>query len=169
MTTTLGVLPNKRGQRSLSGSLDIETSPESAFSLICAVEKWPVWLSFLRSAVCAEPSVPIALGTEVIVRSIIPGEAEQRYEVDQYISNHHLSLVGAFSVRRRIDFRIERKTSRAKVHVRVDYPAYHGWIGTLHDRLTAGRKLSVLLDDSLQHFKGLVEFENRSDAVLADF
>ncbi|HEY8314359.1 MAG TPA: hypothetical protein VIG51_09305 [Candidatus Baltobacteraceae bacterium] len=160
---------SKSGTRSLSGSLDIESSAESAFALMCAVEKWPVWLSFLRSAGLGDPKVPIGPGSEVVVRSMIPGEAEQLYEVDQFIANYHLSLVGAYSVRRRIDFRIERKTTRAKVHVRVDYPAYHGWFGAIYDHVTAGRRLSKLLDDSLQHFKGLVEFENRTDAVLADF
>lgn len=159
---------SRSGTRSLSGALDIETSAEAAFALICAVEKWPVWLSFLRSAELADPQTPLGIGSEVIVRSLIPGEAEQLYEVDQFIANYHLSLVGAFSVRRRIDFRIEQKTTRAKVHARVEYPAYHGWVGAMYDRLKSGRRLAALLEDSLVHFKGLAEFDNCSEVILAD-
>jgi hypothetical protein len=157
----------RRGLRLLSASLDIESSPEEAFALLCAVEKWPVWLSFLRSARLAEPTASIGPGAEVIVRSSVPGDEEQLYEVDAYIENFHLSLVGAYSVRRRIDFRIERKTSRSKLHVRLAYPAYHGRLGELLDRWRHGRRLRTALDDGLVHFKGLVEYR-RDEPILAD-
>jgi uncharacterized membrane protein len=157
-----------RGLRSLSGSLDIETSAEDAFALLAEVEKWPVWLSFLRSARLVDPKRPLAVGSEVLLRSSIPGEEEQLYEIDALIGNYHLSLVGAYSVRRRIDFRIERKTSRAKIHVTVTYPAYHGRVGELIDRLRHGRKLSAALDHSLVLFRGMVEYHREPDACLAD-
>jgi uncharacterized membrane protein len=157
-----------RGLRSYSASLDIETPVEEAFALLCAVEKWPVWLPFLRSAALADPASPLALGTEVIVRSSLPGHDEQLYEVDQFIANFHLSLVGAYSVRRRLDFRIERKTSRAKLRVHFTYPSYGGRVGEIVDAIKHGRKLERVLDESLLHFKGLVEYR-ASDPVLADF
>ncbi len=157
----------RQGLRSFSASLDIESPAEEAFALLCAVEKWPVWLSFLRSARLAEPASPLELGSDVIVRSSLPGEEEQHYEVDAFIANYHLSLVGAYSVRRRIDFRIERKTSRSKLHVRVTYPAYHGRLGAMLDSWRHGRRVSTALDDALVHFKGLVEYR-REDAALAD-
>lgn len=150
-------------------AVDLESTPEAAFALVCAVEKWPVWLSFLRSARLADPSVPLGPGAEVLVRSSIPGEAEQLYEVDQFIGGHMLSLVGAYSVRRRIDFRIERKTSRSKITVKVDYPSYGGAVAKLLDRLTSRRKLAGALQESLVHFKGLVEYQAAPDALLADF
>lgn len=145
------------GLRSYSASLDIDSPVEDAFALLCAVEKWPVWLPFLRSATLAAPASPLAMGTEVIVRSSLPGDEEQRYEVDQFISNFHLSLVGLYSVRRRLDFRIERKTSRAKLHVKLSYPAYGGRLGALMDAWKHGRRLERGLDDALVHFKGMVE------------
>lgn len=157
-----------RGLRSLSGSLDIETSAEDAFALLAEVEKWPVWLTFLRSARLADPKRPLQIGSEIIVRSTIPGEAEQHYEVDALIGNFHLSLVGLYSVRRRMDFRIERRTSRSKIHVRVDYPAYHGRIGAWLDRIRNGRKLDAALAHSLVVFRGLVEYHRAPDACLAD-
>jgi hypothetical protein len=151
-----------------SASLDVNCSAEDAFALLCAVEKWPVWLSFLRSARRSTAQGPLDLGSEVVIRSWLPGDEEQLYEVDGLITNYRLSLVGAYSVRRRIDFRIERRTSCSKIHVRLAYPAYHGRLGLLLDRWQRGRRLASALDDSLIHFKGLVEYE-RDAPVLADF
>jgi uncharacterized membrane protein len=150
-----------------AASLDVETPAEEAFALLCAVEKWPVWLSFLRSARLAEPSARLAIGSEVILRSSLPGDEEQLYEVDAFIENYHLSLVGAYSIRRRLDFRVERKTTRSKIHVRLAYPAYYGRMGVWLDRLRRGRKLATALEDALVHFKGLVEYR-RDDPILAD-
>ncbi|HZW54035.1 MAG TPA: hypothetical protein VFF00_08370, partial [Candidatus Elarobacter sp.] len=86
-----------------------------------------------------------------------------------FIPGHQLSLVGAYSVRRRIDIRIEQKSERSKLVVRVDYPTYGGFLGALIDRLTRRRKLDVALNDSLIHFKGLCEFDHSPDAILDDF
>lgn len=155
------------GLNSHGASLDVNCSAEDAFRLLCAVEKWPVWLSFLHSSRRAA-SEPLTLGSEVIVRSWLPGDEEELYEVDAFITNYHLSLVGAYSLRRRLDFRVERRTSCSRVHVQLSYPAYHGRIGSLLDRWHRGRRLANALDDSLVHFKGLVEYR-RDDAILADF
>ncbi|MGB8520185.1 MAG: hypothetical protein WCD38_08470, partial [Candidatus Tumulicola sp.] len=106
------------GRRPLYASLEVDSSAEEAFGLLCAVEKWPVWLSFLRSARLVHSKQPIGVGSEVVIRSSVSGEEEQLYEVDAFMTNYHLSLVGAYSVRRRLDFRIERRTSCARVHVR---------------------------------------------------
>jgi len=156
------------GLRSHSASLDLDCAAEEAFALLCAVEKWPVWLSFLRSARRAEGEPQLAVGSEVVIRSWLPGDEEQLYEVDALITNFRLSLVGAYSLRRRLDFRIERRTSCSKLHVQLAYPAYHGKLGGLLDRWQRGRRVAVALADSLVHFKGLVEY-NRDSAVLADF
>lgn len=153
----------------LCSAQDLVAPPTAAFQLICEVEKWPVWLSFLRSARRIDPTRQLALGSEVAVRSAIPGEEEELFEVDRFIEGHIVSLVGWYSVRRRIEMRVERKTDRSKVVVRIDYPTYGGVLGALVDRLTVRRKLESALDDSLIHFKGLVEYEKGPDAVLEDF
>ncbi len=152
----------------LHASLDFASSPQVAFGLICEVEKWPLWLSFLVSS-RRTGGEPLALGSEVALRGAIPGEAEELYEVDQYLEGHIVCLVGAYSLRRRIDFRIERKSERSKLAVRVDYPAYGGALGSLLDRLTSRRRLSAALQRSLEHFRGLVEFKGLDDPLLADF
>jgi hypothetical protein len=153
----------------LHRSQDLSSTPEAAFKLICEVEKWPVWLSFLKSARRVDGAL-LGIGSEVAVRSAIPGDPEELYEVDRYLAGHIVSFVGVYSVRRRIDFRIERHTERSKLVVRLDYPAYGGVIGALYDRLTARRRLDTALEVSLTHFKGLVEFKDVApDSVLADF
>ena len=113
--------------------------------------------------------MPLALGAEIAIRSVIPGDEEEFFEIDQYIEGHMLSLVGAYSIRRRIDLRVERKTERSKIVVKLDYPTYGGVLGALIDRVTTRRRLDVALGDSLVHFKGLVEYERGPDALLEDF
>lgn len=151
-------------------SQDLAVPAQTAFELLCAVEKWPVWLSFLRSARRLEPKLPLALGSEIVIRSTIPGEEEELFEVDHFVEGYIVSLVGAYSLRRRIDVRIEGKTSRSKLVMRVDYPTYGGMMGALVDRMTARRRLDSQLADSLLHFKGLVEFEGdpSDNAVLIE-
>jgi hypothetical protein len=162
-------LPDRVSGNALRRSQELASSAEAAFRLVCEVEKWPVWLSFLVSSRRTDDGGPLALGSEVVLRGAIPGEREELYEVDQFLDGHIVSLVGAYSLRRRIDFRIERKRERSKIVVRVDYPAYGGMLGTLIDRVTARRRLDALLGDSLLHFKGLVEFKAGPEDILADF
>ena len=155
--------------RALHRAQDVSSPAQTAFDLVCEVEKWPVWLSFLRSARRVDPDEPLGLGSEVAIRSNMPGNDEELFEVDRFIPGHQLSLVGAYSVRRRIDIRIEQKSERSKLVIRVDYPTYGGFLGSLYDRLTRRRKLDVALNDSLIHFKGLCEFEHGPDCLLEDF
>jgi uncharacterized membrane protein len=152
----------------LNRSLDIAATPKTAFEIICEVEKWPVWLSFLRSARRLDDG-PFGLGSEVAIRSAIPGDDEEFYEVDKFLEGHILTLVGAYSLRRRIDFRIEGKSNRSRIVVRLDYPSYGGLLGALYDRMTSRRRLDAALGDSLVHFKGLVEFNGGNAEALDDF
>ena len=73
-----------------------------------------------------DPDRPLALGSEVGIRSQIPGDEEELFEVDRFIPGHQVSLVGAYSCRRRLDLRIEQKSDRSRIVVRLDYPTYGG-------------------------------------------
>lgn len=169
MVASLGT-PERLSPSALQSSQDLASSAEAAFSLICEVEKWPVWLSFLKTARRIDEHATLGLGSEIAIRGAIPGDAEELYEVDQFLPGHIVSLVGAYSIRRRMEFRIERKSTRSKLVVRLDYPSYGGMLGALIDRMTARRRLIGALDDSLLHFKGLVEFKDvEKDELLADF
>lgn len=155
--------------RALHRAQDVASPARTAFDLVCEVEKWPVWLSFVRSARRVDPAAPLGLGSEVGIRAEVFGADEELFEVDRFLPGHQISLVGAYSIRKRIDVRIESKTERSKIVVRVDYPAYGGVLGKLVDRLTRRRRLDVALDHSLVHFKGLCEYDRAPDALLADF
>jgi len=149
-------------------SLDVATPAPTAFARICDVESWPVWLAFLIAARRLDPERPLELGSEIGIRSQIPGEEEELFEVDRFIPGHHVSLVGAYSCRRRLDLRVEQKSERSRIVVRLDYPTYGGALASLLDRLTLRRRLDSALADSLTHFKGLVEYD-KDAGVLADF
>jgi hypothetical protein len=163
------VLIDQPASRLIHRSQDVATSAETAFALICDVEKWPVWLSFFRSSRRVDVARPLEIGSEIVIQSAIPGADEELFEVDGYLRGHMLSLVGAYSVRRRLDFRIERKKDRSKIVARIDYPTYGGVVGALIDRFTSRRKLDVALADALVHFKGLAEYERNPEALLEDF
>jgi len=160
---------DRPGSRGIFRSQDVAAPADAAFALLCEVEKWPVWLSFLRSARRIDPSTPLRVGAEVAIRSSIPGDEEELFEIDGYIEGYMLSLVGAYSCRRRLDLRVERKTQRSKIVVRLDYPTYGGVLVDLVDRLTTRRKLDLALGDSLVHFKGLAEYDRNATVILEDF
>jgi hypothetical protein len=159
---------DRPSERAILRAQDVASPAATAFARVCEVEKWPVWLSFLRSARLTQPHLPFREGSEVAIRSSLPGDDEELFEVDRFIDGHHVSLVGAFSCRWRLDFRVEQKSERSKLVVRLDYPTYGGILAALVDRFTRRRKLDLALGNSLLHFKGLVEFD-RDDGILADF
>jgi uncharacterized membrane protein len=160
---------DRPASRLIHRSQEVSTSAETAFALICEVDKWPVWLSFFKSARRVDVHRPLEIGAEIAIRSAIPGDDEELFEVEAFLDGHMLSLVGAYSVRRRFDFRVERKSARSKIVVRIDYPTYGGVLGALIDRFTSRRKLDIALADALVHFKGLAEYERNPRALLEDF
>jgi hypothetical protein len=164
------LLSDRPSARAIHRCQDVASPAATAFAKICEVEKWPVWLSFLQSARRTEPHLPFAVGTEIAIRAAELGGSsdEELFEVDRFLPGFHVSLVGAFSCRRRLDFRVEQKSERSKIVVRMDYPTYGGLTGALVDRFTRRRRLDAALADSLLHFKGLVEFDPE-DGLVADF
>jgi uncharacterized membrane protein len=161
--------PLRPPSRGLHHTTDLDVSASTAFAFAREIEKWPVWLPFLRSARVVEPDLPLRVGSEVAIASTLDADGEELYEVEAYIDGHLLALVGAYSIRRRIDVRIEGKGERSRIGVRFDYPTYGGVVGALIDRMTVRRNLDAALAEALVHFKGLVEYERSPDAVLADF
>ncbi len=140
-------------------SVDLAVPGKTAFAFLEQVEKWPVWLSFMRTVKRLEPKAPLGPASELAIRAAVPGDEEELFEVDRFVDGFILSLVGAYSARRRIEMRVEGKTARCRLSVRLDYPIYGGAVAQLVDRATARRRLDKQLADSLLHFKGLVEYE----------
>ncbi len=171
MAVATMIPPDRPRGGALSGAQEVAASADVAFALICEVEKWPVWLSFLKRARRVDTG-PLRDGQRrSALRGAIPGEREELYEVEHYLPGHILALVGAYSLRRRIDFRVESKSATSRVLVRLDYPSYGGVLGALVDRMTARRRLeAALYRVAFVHFKGLVrEFDSGKDALLEDF
>jgi uncharacterized membrane protein len=148
------------GRLAIQSTIDLDSPAEVVFALLREVEKWPVWLSFSRSIRLVEPG-PLSLRSELFVSAAIPGEEEELFEVERFVEGQLLSFVGAFSVRRRLEFQIEGTSERScRVVARLDYPTYGGVLGALLDGLTARRRLASELGNSLVILKGLAESDD---------
>ena len=145
-----------RGCAHFEAAIDLPAIPEEAFALLCTVEKWPAWLPLVRSAQRQREGT-LALGDEVLLRLGEPRDEEQLFEVRRLVTNYCLTLVGAYSTRRRIDFRLERQSNRARLRVAWLYPTYHGAMGSAVDRLLRGRAVAGMLDRATMQFRGLLE------------
>ncbi len=148
----------------LAGAIELDSPAELAFSLLRETEKWPVWLSLLKTVRRVDDG-PLRLGSELVMRSSIPGEPEELFEVERFLDGHIVSLVGAYSLRRRLEFRVERKSLTCRIVARLDYPTYGGAVGAFLDRIAVRPRLARKLSESLIHFKGLAE----SDELGAGF
>jgi hypothetical protein len=147
---------------------DLDVPSERAFALLCDIERWPVWMPFVRSARFAGASTSLGPGAELVVDAAILGDDDGLYEVEHFIAGHVLSLVGVYSVRRRIDFRIEGLGLHCRLVARLDYPAYGGIVGNLLDQITARPRLSRDLAAALLHFKGLAAGDDGGGLGLDD-
>ncbi len=145
-----------RGCAHFEAAIDLPAIPEEAFALLCTVEKWPAWLPLVRSAQRQREGA-LALGDEVLLRLGEPRDEEQLFEVRRLVTNYCLTLVGAYSTRRRIDFRLERQSNRARLRVAWLYPTYHGAMGSAVDRLLRGRAVAGMLERATMQFRGLLE------------
>ncbi len=145
-----------RGCAHFEAAIDLPAIPEEAFALLCTVEKWPAWLPLVRSAQRQREGA-LALGDEVLLRLGEPRDEEQLFEVRRLVTNYCLTLVGAYSTRRRIDFRLERQSNRARLRMAWLYPTYHGAMGSAVDRLLRGRAVAGMLDRATMQFRGLLE------------
>ena len=150
---------------------ELNVSADIAFSRICAVQTWPVWLSFVKRAELEDRTSLLTHDSDILLLSDLFDGKEEVFEVEELIEPYLLTLVGAFSCRRRIQFRVESKNEISRVIVKIAYPTYGGIVRKYTDRLMFRRKLHTALAQSLQTFKGLVEHDaterfERAAAVL---
>ncbi|MDE2571816.1 MAG: hypothetical protein KGM44_04740 [bacterium] len=153
----------------VQASEEIASDAGAAFALLCEVEKWPVWLSLARSVRRVDSGAALGTGSEIAIHAPLLGHDEELYVVERFIDGHLLYLESAYSCRRSWEFRIERKGARGRINVTLAYATYGGWLGARLDRLGRARRAAAALAASVVHFKGLVEFENHPNRVLADF
>ena len=153
----------------VQASEEIVSDAGAAFALLCEVEKWPVWLSLVRRASRLDGDRPLSLGSEIVMVAPLLGRGEEIFVVERFLQGHLLHLESAYSCRRSWEFRIERKGSKTRLTAALAYATYGGQLGAQLDRFTRRRTAERELGASVVHFKGLVEFENHPDRVLADF
>lgn len=138
---------------------DLNVSADIAFSRICSIQTWPVWLSFVKRAELEDRASRLTHDSDIILSSDLSDGQEEVFEVEELIEPYLLTLVGAFSCRRRIQFRVETKDSISRVIVKIALPAYGGIVRRYTDGFMFRRKLHASLTQSLQTFKGLVEHD----------
>jgi len=143
----------------LVASENLSVSAEIAFSRICSIHTWPVWLSFVRRAEFDGYPGLLTQASDILLSSDLSDGKEEVFEVEELIEPYLLTLVGAFSCRRRIQFRIERKDAASRLTVRIAYVSHGGLLRGVLARFIARRKLHNLLTLSLQTFKSLVEHD----------
>ena len=150
---------------------ELHVSAEIAFARICSIKTWPVWLSFVKRAELEDPGNTLTHQSDIVLLSELFDGKEEVFEVEELIEPYLLTLVGAFSCRRRIQFRVERKDDISRLIVKIAYPSYGNLIGRYTERFMFRRKMQTVLTESLQTFKGLVEHdaierEDRAAALL---
>jgi hypothetical protein len=149
--------------------VDVAVPVENAFAFVTDISRWPVWIS---SVVCAQhpQSGPVAVDEEFLL-CLHAGRKRwhETFEVTRLVQNAFLSLEGAFSAARRIDFRFEQRGSVTRVACSMGYPLFGGFVSAWIDRAFRRRRVRHELRDSLQRLKGLLEERVESTAVGEDF
>jgi uncharacterized membrane protein len=149
--------------------VDVAVPVENAFEFVTDISRWPVWIS---SVVCAQhpQSLPVAMDEELLL-CLHTGRRRwhETFEVTRFVHNAFLSLEGAFSAARRIDFRFEQRGSFTRVGCAMGYPVFGGFVSAWIDRAFRRRRVRRELRDSLMRLKGLLEERVESMAVGEDF
>ena len=149
--------------------VDVAVPVESVFAFVTDIARWPVWIS---SVVCAEhpQSRPAALDEEFLL-CLSAGRKRwhETFEVKRFVRNAFLSLEGAYSAARRIDFRFEQRGAMTRVGCSMGYPLFGGFVSACIDRAFRRRRVRHELRDSLTRLKGLLEEPVETTAVGEDF
>jgi uncharacterized membrane protein len=137
--------------------IDVAVPADRAFAAVADISRWPVWFS---SVVCAQhpDSLPVALGEELSF-CINAGKRRWRetFEVTRFVPGAFLSLEGAFSAARRIDFRFEQRGAMTRIACAIGYPVFGGVLGSIVDAAFKRRRVRADLCESLQRLRGLLE------------
>lgn len=146
---------------------DIAAPAEKAFALVTDISRWPVWFSPVVSAQHPE-SLPVALDEELLV-CLHCGRRRwhESFEVTRFVRNAFLSLEGAFSAARRIDFRFEQRAGHTRVACAIGYRVF-GVVPSIVDAAFNRQRVKRELRDSLVHLKGLLEHQVETDKAGDD-
>jgi hypothetical protein len=150
-----------------SDQIDVGVPAERAFACIADISRWPVWFN---SVVCAQhpESLPVAMGEELLL-CLHSGRRrwQENFEVTRFVPPAFLSLEGAFSAARRIDFRFIQRPTITRIACTIGYPVFGGFLSTLADAAFKRRRVRADLRESLLRLKGMLE-EQAESYTLGD-
>ncbi|HXW77545.1 MAG TPA: SRPBCC family protein [Candidatus Eremiobacteraceae bacterium] len=135
----------------------MDAPADAAFAFATDITRWPLWFT---PVVCAQhpESLPLAVNEELLL-CLHAGRRrwQERFEVTRLVRNAFISLEGAFSAARRIDFRFEQRGRQTRVACAMGYPVFGGAIARFFDSLFRKRRVQSEVSDSLHRLKALVE------------
>lgn len=147
--------------------VDVSVPVERCFSFVSDISRWPVWISSIVSAQHPEAR-PVAIDEELLL-CLHAGKKRwhEHFEVTRFVRNAFLSLEGAYSAARRIDFRFEQRGRQTRVACAIGYPLFGGILTKWLDAMSRRRRVQRELRDSLTRLKGLLE-EHVESATIDD-
>lgn len=140
-----------------SSHVDISAPVERVFDFVSEIAKWPVWFGFIVSAQQPDHR-PLALKEEIhLCLHARRRRWHEAFEVTRLVRNAFLSIEGAYSTSRRIDFRFEQRGGHTRVACAVGYPVYGGWIPALADVMFTRPAIARDLRESLVKLRCALE------------
>jgi uncharacterized membrane protein len=145
--------------------VDVAVPVENVFAFVTDISRWPVWISSVVSAQHPQAK-PVALDEELLL-CLHAGRKRwhEHFEVTRFVQNAFLSLEGAYSAARRIDFRFEQRGTQTRVGCAIGYPLFGGFILRWLDSISRRRRVRREVRDSLSRLKGLLEERGESPTV----
>jgi uncharacterized membrane protein len=145
--------------------IDVAAPAERAFAFASDISRWPLWFT---PVVCAQhpDSLPLAPKEELLL-CLQSGRRrwQERFEVTRFVRNAFLSLEGAYSAARRIDFRFEQRGAVTRVICAIGYRVFGGFFASGFDSLFRRRRVRNEIRESLHRLKGLLEEAGEMPAI----
>ena len=145
--------------------VDVSVPVENAFAFVTDISRWPVWITSIVSAQHPQAK-PVAVDEELLL-CLHAGKKRwhEHFEVTRLVRNAFLSLEGAYSAARRIDFRFEQRGKQTRIACAIGYPLFGGFVTRWLDAISRRRRVRRELRDSLSRLKGLLEERVESPTV----
>jgi uncharacterized membrane protein len=153
--------------------IDVAVPADRVYGFAVDISRWPLWFS---PVVCAQhpDGCDLAVNQELLL-CLHAGRRrwQERFEVTRLVSNAFLSLEGAYSAARRIDFRFEQRGAQTRVACSIGYRVFGGALAGMLDAVFRRPRVRNEVRDSLHRLKGLLEeraeqFGIDEDARLPD-
>ena len=148
--------------------VDVAVPADHVYRFAVDISRWPLWFS---PVVCAQhpDGCDLAVNAELLL-CLHAGRRrwQERFEVTRLVRNAFLSLEGAYSAARRIDFRFEQRGAQTRVACSIGYRVFGGAFAGLLDAVFRRPRVRTEVRDSLHRLKGLLEERAEQFAIDDD-